>query len=235
MQTKIVGGGTIQAGVEWQIDPLWGAGRMSLRPLDYTNINQEFGHFRIGATSGALAGAAGASAVFSARWSPIGVGIAYAVLLRLQIHALITTAFTTPQLLDFDAIIQRAFTAADTGGTALTPFLGNNQKMRAQMNTSQMSDMRIASTAALGAGTKTPDANPFGYAVFPNNNTLSSAATKWDAAQFQTMYAADQPGQGHPIIMNPNEGFNIRPITALGAVGVIKIYVITEWAELSAF
>jgi len=95
--------------------------------------------------------------------------------------------------------------------------------------------MRIASTTLLTAGTRTLDANPFGYAVFPNNNTTASAAAKWDAAQLTPMYAADQPGQGHPLTLHPNEGFLIRAVTAFGATGVVKLYVVVEWAEVTVF
>src|SRR5712691_4826174 len=224
-QTKIVGGGVLQAGPELAVDPLYNAARVALRPLDHTNLGAVLGHYRIAATSGLVTGIAAGALVYSMRWAPASTP-AYCVLLRLLMQSSLTTAFTAAQVVDYDVIMNRAWTIADTGQTQLTPITGNSQKMRStNMGTSLMNDLRIAGTAAITAGTRTPDSQPFGFCVAPGN-TVVSAVSKGDAAQFASMYAADQPGQGHPVVFAANEGLNIRNITAFGAVGVVKLYVV---------
>ena len=61
--------------------------------------------------------------------------------------------------MQIDVIKSTAWTAAGTGGTAVTLSAGN--KMRTSMGSSLVAsgDMRIATTAALGAGTKTLESN----------------------------------------------------------------------------
>jgi len=57
--------------------------------------------------------------------------------------------------------IAKSFSAAGTGGTAAT-ITGNNGKMRTSMGTTLLGEARCASTAALGAGTKTLDSQAIG-------------------------------------------------------------------------
>ncbi len=223
MQTKIVGGGVVAPGPELIVDPSFGAARVSIRPLEYVQGGTVLGHYRVAAPTGAFAGAAAGSAIWSFRWTDTK---SYAVLLRIDVGLVITTAFTTAQALDVDAIIQRAFTVADSGGTLLTP-TQNSGKNRVIMGTTLVNDVRVATTAALTAGTKTPDASAFAIAALPQTNALGTGSQvnlyKWDAL-----------GQ-HPIVFGVNEGFNVRNVTALGAAGVVKIYIATEWAEIPSF
>lgn len=212
-------------GTEQITDATFGASRVILKPTDFAFGGYVGGHYRVAASTGALTGVAAAGAIFSARWSP-GSTNSYALLKRVQIASIITTAFTTAQAIDFDIVTDRAFTAADTGGTPITPILGNSQKNRSSiMNTSQMTDMRIATTGALGAGTKTADASAMGITCHPNNNSIGSGSALID------LYKEDVQA-AHPVMFGNNEGFNIRMVTAMGAVGVIKVYVVVEWAEV---
>ena len=135
--------------------------------------------------------------------------------------------------MDFDVVRCSGFTAPDTGGTALTPFIGNNNKARTSlMSTSAMADMRIASTAALGAGTKTQDTNPFGYLTSaPINLAVPTATAPGGNQPLTDLYSLANAGQ-HPEVFGVNEGFNIRVVTTMGAAGVIKLYVVCTWAEV---
>lgn len=237
-ETKIVGGaptGTTFGvpGTEVLADSTFGAARVNLKPAEFMNQGMVGGHYTAAQVSGALTGAAAAGAVFSVRWSPPAAGPPYMVLKRVQLGYALTTAFTTGQVVDFDIVRCSAFTASDSGGTALTPFTGNSNKNRSTiMSTSQMADMRIASTAALTAGTKTQDANPFGYVTSsPINLAVPTATAAGGGMQLTDLYSLVNFGQ-HPQTFGNNEGFNIRVVTAMSAAGVIKLYVVVTWAEV---
>jgi hypothetical protein len=235
MESKLIGGTPIATtfgvpGTEALIDPTFGALRMKLSPSEYGNQGVYGGHYQAAAVTGALTGVGAAGAIFSMRWAAVAGGPSFTLLKRVQLAWALTTAFTSPQVIDFDIVRATAFTASDTGGTALTPFVGNSNKVRSSlMNTSQMTDMRIASTAALGAGTRTQDANAFGYlAEGPQTATNTAFST---AIGLMDLYKEDAIAQ-HPQMFGNNEGFQIRAVTAMGATGVIKAYVVLTWAEV---
>jgi hypothetical protein len=211
------------AGTPMVVDSTFGAARTTLKPDEFNTNGFNGGHYRAASSTGALTGVASGGAIFSARWATAN---AYMLLKRVRLSAIITTAFTAAQALDFDIIALRSFTAVDTGGTAMAPFTGANQKARqGVMGTSQVQDMRIATTAALGAGTKTADQFAFGIGAAPNTNAIGTGQDGID------LYKQDVQNQ-HPVIFGNNEGFNIRVVTAQGAVGVIKVYIAVEWAEV---
>lgn len=227
MQTKIIGGGVVQPGVEIAVDPTYGALRFAPRPLDYANLGQVLGHYAVAGVTGALAGVASAGAIFSFRWTDAS---RFAILQEVKVSGVITTVFTAAQVNDIDMVIQRGFTASDTGGTALTP-TGNSQKMRTTMGSSLVGDVRIATTGALGAGTKTPDAQPVWNGQYVQGNTALASGVVDD-----TIYISNIGGVGeHPILFAQNEGFNIRAVTAMGAAGVVKIWVAVRWVEVAVF
>jgi hypothetical protein len=209
------------------IDPTYGAARVTLKPDEYNASGFNGGHFRVAQVSGALTGAIAASSVFSFRSPAVG----YSLLKRLQLGYAITTAFTTGQILDFDCVRCTGFTASDTAGTAIVLTGSNNKKRTNGMNSSQLADLRISSTAALTAGTKTQDANPFGYLTNAPINLAVPTATLAGGFQPVVDLYAQTTNAEHPMMFQPNEGFNIRVVTALGAAGVIKLYVVVDWAE----
>lgn len=235
-ETKIVGGVPTGAtfgvpGGEMIVDPTFGAARVKLSPNEFMNQGQVGGHYQVAQVTGLLTVAAAASAMFSFRWAPPAGGPTFAVLKRLQMGWIMTTAFSAAQVVDFDVVRCTAFTAADTGGTALTPFTGNNQKARTGlMGTSQVADMRISTTSALGAGTKTQDANPFGYLPSPTASTAGNTALV-TGSPLVDLYKEDAIAQ-HPQMFGNNEGFNIRVVTLMGTAGVLKAYVVVTWAEV---
>lgn len=235
-EAKIVGGTPSPStfglpGNEAMVDPTFSALRVKLQPAEYLNQGLIGGHYTAGQVSGALTGVGAAGAVFSARWAPSAGAVPYMVLKRLQIGYTLTTAFTAGQTLDFDVVRCTGFTAADSGGTALV-LTGNNNKNRSGlMAASSVADMRIASTAALTAGTKTQDANPFGYVTSAPINVTPSATVPGGNMQLTDLYSLINFGQ-HPEVFANNEGFNVRAVTAMGSTGVIKLYVVASWAEV---
>jgi hypothetical protein len=218
-------------GTQCVVDATFGAYRATLKPNEFINQGVGGGHFKAAATSGALTTPVGAgSAVFSMRWSPPNGAAPLFLLKRLQVGWTMTTAFTAAQAIDFDVVRCTAFTVADSAGTALTPFTGNNNKVRSGlMATSVVNDMRIASTAALTAGTKTQDANPFAY--LPAGTQAAANTALLTGVPLTDVYA-DTLLNEHPETFAANEGFNIRAVTVFPAAGVIKLYVAVEWAEV---
>jgi hypothetical protein len=206
------------------IDPTFGAGRSVLKPEEYNSVaGFNGGHYAVARSVTGVTGVASGGALVSLRWA---LGTGEVLIKRVAVGAQITTAFTTAQAVDFDVVMDRGFTVADSGGTAVTPILGNNQKMRQKlMATSQMNDFRETSGAALTAGTKTADASAFGIGAIQQNNTIGSGFGLLD------LYKHDKNAE-HPQMVGNNEGINIRIVTSMAAAGVIRFYYVVEWAEV---
>lgn len=211
-------------GSELIVDSTWGASRVRLMPSEYNAPAFQGGFFRVGRALAGITGVAAAGPLVSFRW---GLPNSEALIKRVSIGAAITTAFTAAQPVDFDLIIARGFTVADTGGNPVTPILGNSQKNRTRwMNTSQLADLRDSSGAALTAGTRTLDAAAIGEAIITQTNGLGSGGmSPIDLYKHDIM-------AGHPLMIGNNEGLIIRVVTAMGAVGVVKVYYSIEWAEV---
>jgi hypothetical protein len=230
-KTNVVGGvpsaGTVgTAGYEQVIDGTFNASRVSLKPDDHVVGGTVHGHYRVAAPSGLTTTLAGGALLFSFRYGDPGT---VAVLKRIQVYAAVTTAFTTAQPVDVDAISVRGWTTNDSAGTAIS-VLANSNKARSNMGTSTITasgDLRIATAAAITAGaTKTPDANAFAIGAI--------GGSALGVGGFIDLYKLDAFG-GHPQVYALNEGFNLRIVTTQGSTGVVKYYVAVEWAELAGF
>jgi len=206
---------------------------VTAKPIPYGAL----GHYRFSVVTGTLAAALAASAViFSARW---GDATRFADLTKLKTRFLPLTPFTAATLNDhtsFDAFIGRTFTAAHTGGTALT-LTGNNLKMRQSMGSTLFSDLRIATTAALGGGTITLDAHPFAQSLRKGNRVNPAAATEETIQPTTDGMDLDwSMGDGdHPLILKQDEGVVIRNRTVWPAAGTGILMVSVGWAEVTAF
>ena len=217
--------------------PTWNALRSVNRPLDHNGL----GHYRIQTVTGTLAAALAAGSgtaghVFAFRW---GDATRFAVITKLKTRFLPLTPFTAATLTDhtsFDAFVVRSYSASHTGGTALTP-TGSNQKMRANMGTSILTDARIATTGALTAGTHTFDAFPFAQSIRKGNRVNPAAATEetiMPQADGMEM-DFDMGGGDHPVVLSQNEGIVIRNRTVWPAAGTGILTVLIAWAEVTEF
>ncbi len=207
-----------QDGVTVQkIDSTFGAGRVSLRPVEVSAWNS------LGAQSGGLTGLAANAAVFSLR----NISANLLMIRRVGVGFVTTTAFTTAQKIDYGLMFARAFSASDASGTAIA-LTGNNTKQRTSLGTLTAVDCRISAAGALTAGTKALDTNHLGQ------------IGGWSNAQGTTIAPAQdnllQHAAGdYPIILAQNEGINIMNLTAMGALGVGNFYVNLEFAECSNY
>lgn len=236
MGIQIVGNGGVVAEVD---GTTFRALHTVNRPIDHgTN-----GHYRYSFVSGILAAALAAGGeVFQFRWTH---ATKLAVITKLKTRFLPLTPFTAATLTDhtsFDAYIARGWSAAGTGGTAITNTATLPSKMRNSMATS-VAEMRIATTAALGAGTKTLDGAPFAQSIRKGNRVNPAAATEevvmptTDGMEMDF----DMGGGDHPIILGGaggsanSEGIVIRNRTVWPAAGTGQIMVTMAWAEVDDF
>jgi len=174
------------------------------------------------------AGLAAAAPVFSFRNATANRKLR---ILAVNVNASVgATGFTAGSAL-FSMFAARAFTASDSGGTALSALAaGNNSnKLRtAQPSsfvlTSTGGDARISSTAALTAGTRTLDANPVGNIVCP------AGAAGTVMIQDTPIYSDYTTLYGIPLVLAQNEGFVIE--ATVPATGVWQFGINMLWAEV---
>lgn len=218
----------IQSGVSGStvmtVDPTYAAARVAIRPIE------QLGTYSVGAFTGAYTGAGANTPLFSMRFVAGSAGSAQiAIIQRVTLSFVQTTAFTTAQQMGFGLYAARSFSGSDAGGTQIV-VSGNNQKFRTSQQTSQIAtngDMRISSTAALTAGTRTLDSQALSVAHGWGGSVLLT--TGMYQPQQVTLYE-NFPGDT-PIVLQSNEGIVINNIVAMGAGGVFTIGVNVEWTE----
>jgi hypothetical protein len=145
--------------------------------------------------------------------------------------AVSTTFFAAGVPLQIDLIKSTGWTGQGTLGTGVT--LGANNKKRTSMGSSLMAvgDMRIATTAALGAGTKTLEGNSVSTLIAAGPITASLNGTIFGKT---TLTDSDMASGEHPFILATNEGLSIRSV-AVPATGTWSMAVTLKWMELTSF
>ena len=93
-------------------------------------------------------------------------------------------------------------------------------------------DIRIATTAALGAGTKTLESNSMASIVAPG--PITASLNGQIIAPGTVLFEPDQGDGEHPLLLAQNEGFVIRSV-AVPATGTWRFSVYMVWTELAAF
>jgi hypothetical protein len=197
------------------VDSTHKALRASIRPVEV------LGWQSIGAQTGLITGIAAGGSIFTLRNASANV----LLIRRVSVGAIITTAFTAAQKVDFALAVARAFSANDTGGTTIG-FTGNNCKHRTSLTTLNAVDCRISTTTALGAGTRTVDVNRLGNVGF--------WAGAVGAQLPQTALLTHDTGD-YPLVLAANEGLLITNETLMGATGVAVAYVNVEFGEAATF
>lgn len=203
-------GGTTQ-----EVDATFRAARVSLRPAEV------IGYYSVSGASGALTGVAANGPVFSFR----NTGSNLILVRRLSIRFVTTTAFTAAQGLDYQLVRANSFTASDSGGTALYT-AGANKHRTGFTNITSAPDIRISSTGALTAGTRTLETAGMGIAGGSSAGVGTSMLTE-DLIGYDS--------GDYPLVLAQNEGFVITNGIAMGAAGVIRLQVSVEYAETAAY
>lgn len=207
------------SGVTQEVDAA-GAAYITQRPLD--TYGAGYGSYRIAVSTGVMAaGIAGASEFCQFRWTST---TSLALIRRVNLSAnALDTAFTAGQCL-WSMSVARSFSAAGTGGGTAT-ITTSNGKARTAMATTGLGEIRIATTAALTAGTKTLDAQPVAA------TRKGVANTAWLPIAPEDSYLFDAWGAPYPIVLAQNEGFVL--ITTVPATGTWSASISIEWEEVS--
>jgi hypothetical protein len=201
--------------------------RSTLKPLDYGSL----GHYNWGGFSGILPAALAAnSEIFQFRWAD---ATRLAVIHAIKISACVSTTFFAAGVpVQIDLIKSTAWTVAGTLGTGITP--AATLKTRTSMGSALLAagDMRISTTAALGAGTKTLEANSLRSIVAPGPITASLNGQIIPPGTY--IFNADPESGEHPIVLVQNEGLSIRSV-AVPATGTWQVAIDIRWAEVTAY
>lgn len=189
----------------------------------YSKIAPAGGAYRISLKSGATTILNANDCVFSCRWTDTQYR---AIIQKLRVNWVVTTAFGSAQLLDYGLYFARAFTATDSAGTAST-LTGDNCKLDTLFPTTRFADIEIATASAITAGTRTLDSQPIltrtGWATTTAGTVAADPNMEY---QFGTLDAIN------PITLRTNEGLALNVLTTMGATGVMRVYVEMEWTEV---
>lgn len=205
----------------------FGALKGEVKPMDM----QGLGAYSYGGLTGILPAALAAnSEVFQFRWAD---ATRFAMIRKIRISAAVTTTFFAAGVpVQIDLIKSTAWTVAGTGGTAITPAAQLKKRTSHPSTLLQAGDMRIATTAALGAGTKTLDTSAMAACVAAAPITASLYGQI--IAPGTILWQAEVADGEHPLILSQNEGFSIRSV-AVPATGTWQMSVDIHWAECVSY
>jgi hypothetical protein len=192
------------------------------------------GAFRYGGLSGIIPAALTAnSEIFQFRWAPVDT-TKLCLIRRVTIAASVTTTmFAAGVPVQLDMIKSRGWTAAGTGGTA--PTIGADLKRRTSLFSSSSmvaGDLRIATTAALGAGTKTLESSSLAtlLAAGPITASLNGSFIPPNTLLWNSDVAAGD----YPLVLESQEGFSIRSV-AVPATGTWQVAISVDWTEAASY
>ncbi len=199
----------------------------SVKPIDHG----AFGHYSWGALSGIIPAALTAnSEILQFQWTD---ATRYAVIRKIRMSACVSTTFFAAGVpLQFDLVKCNTWTAVGTGGTR--PAVAALLKKRVNMGSSLLAanNIGVATTAALGAGTKTLEGTPMQALVAPGPIT---ASLNGQIVAPGTIFQQFEVGDGeHPLVLHQNEGFIIRAV-AVPATGTWMAAFQVDWAEVTAY
>lgn len=201
--------------------------RTTSRPVDHGAL----GAYAFGGFTGILPAALAAnSEIFQFRWTD---ATRMAVIRKIRISAVVSTTFFAAGVpVQIDLVKATGWSVQGTGGTGAAP--AATLKRRSSMGSTLVAsgDIRIATTAALGAGTKTLEGNSLTAIVAPgpitaslNGQIIAPGTILWQA----------EVGDGeHPLVLVQNEGFVVRSV-AVPATGTWTASVTVDWAETTAY
>ena len=201
--------------------------RTTPRPTDHGAL----GHYSYGGFSGIIPAALAAnSEIFQFRWTD---PTRFSLIRRVRFHAAVSTTFFSAGVpVQIDLVKATAWSAAGTGGTRVTP--AANMKMRTSMGGSLVAagDIAIATTAALGAGTKTLESNSLAaiMAAGPITASLNGQIFPTDTILYDAPIGDGQ----HPLILAQNEGFVVRSVN-VPATGTWQFSISVDYGELTGF
>lgn len=209
------------------VDGYAGSARVTERPMPLGAR----GAYSLSLTTGIIPAALTAnSEIFQFRFVDPTVAGRLLLLRTIRVSASVsTTMFAAGVPVQLEAKVARGWTAQGTGGTGIT-FGANDAKKRTNMGTTLLGagDVRVATTAALGAGTKTLDGTAFASCAAGGPITGSLAGTIIPA--FTRLWQRDT-GDEYPFVLAHQEGFVVT-VPAVPATGTWTATVSVDWAEI---
>lgn len=189
------------------------------------------GHFTYGGFTGILPAALAAnSEIYQFRWTD---ATRLAVIYKIKISAVVSTTFFAAGVpVQVDLVKSTGWSAAGTGGTAISP--AALLKKRTSMSSSLIAsgDMRIATTAALGAGTKTLETVSLASLAAPG--PITASLNGQIIAPSTILFRAESSDGQYPLVLAQNEGFSIRSV-AVPATGTWTAAISVDWAEVDTY
>lgn len=189
------------------------------------------GHYKYGGFTGILPAALAAnSEIFQFRWSD---ATRFALITKIMISACVSTTFFAAGVpVQIDMVKAISWTVAGSGGTRSTP--AALHKARTTMGSSLVatSDIGIASTAALTAGTKTLEGESMAAIVAPG--PITASLNGQIIAPGTILWEPDLANGEHPLLLAQNEGFVIRSV-AVPATGTWQFAATINWAEVTTY
>ena len=212
------------------------------KPQDYGSL----GHYRAVLTTGTIAaGMAANGELVQMRWVD---ATRFCVITHVAVLEFrnITTAFAAG-VYQFNVTRSTAWSADGTGGGVVSVADPQLQLRAAAMGASLFSTgFRLATTAALGAGTKTLDTVPMG-ACFGNVGSTPAIAEYFipkgggvtgTGGPGVDLIAPDTGAGEHPIVLTSNGGSTSEGISIRGTVPATGTWIasfLVKWCELAAF
>jgi hypothetical protein len=224
MAIQIQGNGGVVAEVDGST---FRSQRVTLRPPDHGAL----GAYSYGGVTGILPAAiAAGSEIYQFRWAD---ATRICLINDVRFSACVSTTFFAAGVpVQIDMIKSTGWTVAGTGGTGITP--AALMKKRTSMGNSLVAsgDMRISTTAALGAGTKTLETLALSsiLAAGPITASLNGQIV----APGSTLFEANVAQGEHPLALVQNEGFSIRAV-AVPATGTWMASITVDWTEVTAY
>lgn len=213
------------------------------RPKEYDGGYDLRGSYRIVQSTGLVTLAntrtATAGHLFAFRWSSTTAVKCFVK--RVAARFTCTTAYSTAQRTGVDMIIARVYSAAHTGGTQLDvgSTVANTGNLAAAQATSLVaaSQVSIATTGDLTAGTQTLDANPFGSLVDWTGAIGDQVprSTSGAAGLHGVLWDGRVSSHNAPLMLTTDEGFVLRNVILMGAAGVGVWDFLVEWDEGTPF
>ncbi len=228
IQIQGAGGSVAEAGVFAAV-PL----HATAKPVPYGAL----GHYKYAGFTGILAaGLAANSELFQFRWSH---ATNFAIILEVRISAAVSTTFFAAGVpVQIDLARVGAWSTAGSGGTR--PTIAALMKSRSSMGSSQVaaSDIGIATTTGLAAGTKTTEATSMAALVAPG--PITASLNGQIIAPGTILFSPDMGDGEHPLILGgagggaASDGFVVRSV-AVPATGTWTVAIGIKWAEVTAF
>lgn len=198
----------------------------TFRALNVVAMPPEYGvlgSYRRTATTGTMAaGVAANSDIFQFRWTDV---YSLAVVNKIILENLGTLAvvFTTG-FCNVRAMAHRNWSTAPSGGN-LIALSGDDGKLRTSMTTTRLVDGRIATTAALTAGTRVSDTDPIGQ-ISTSVGTVASINLASKTILFGEVGMM-------PYVCQAFEGFSVQ--ATLPATGTWRAQVTVAWTEVVSY